>query len=214
MAALQSVRNLMEQTLVVSPRLALAVASSTNQSLWTTALTDGRRNDPENAITKVTWRTGHHGGNVFAIPDALPSQVRADRIEERRRRRPAGVGAHLAELITITLTGPLGPRPDQLLLDILAQINTALARTLQPGAAEQAFFPDQYQEERHGDGMWSGILVLRISCPTETAHLCSMLQGATLDIGDDHTNITAFNSRMDTTNSRLSRAGDKGGGRR
>ena len=71
-----------------------------------------RRNDPENANSKVTWRAGHHQGNVFSVPEALPAQVRADRVEERRRRRPAEVGAHLAELITITLTGSLGPRPN------------------------------------------------------------------------------------------------------
>ena len=205
---------LAEQLIVVSPRLALAIASDARQSQWTAALTAIRRNDPENAISKVTWRAGHHQGSVFAVPEALPAQVRADRVEERRRLRPAGVGAHLAELITITLTGSLGPRPDQLLLEILAQLNTALSRTLQPGTADRALFPDQYQEERHGDGQWSGVLLLRIPCPTKTVHLCTMLHGATLDIGNDQTMTTAFNPRVDATHSQLRGSGDRGGGRR
>ena len=214
MSALLRIRQLAEQLVIVSPRLALAVPSDTRQSQWTETLTNIRRNDPENAVSKVTWRAGHHQGHVFAIPEALPAQVRADRVEEQRRRRPAGVGAHLAELITVTLTGSLGPRPDQLLLDVLAQLNTALSRTLQPGAADQALFPDQYREERHGDGQWSGVLTLRIPCSTETVHLCTMLHGATLDIGSDQTMITAFNPRVDATHSRLRGSGDRGGGRR
>ena len=155
-----------------------------------------------------------HQGSVVSVPEPLPAQVRADREEERRRVRPAGVGAHFAELITITLTGSLGPRPDQLLLDILAQLNTALSRTLQPGAADRALFPDQYQQELHGDGQWSGVLLLRTPCPTETVHLCTMLHGATLDIGNDQTMITAFNPRVDAMHSRPRGSGDRGGGGR
>ena len=155
---------------------------------------------------------GTSPGQCLRSSRSPAAQVRADRVMERRRLRPAGVGAHQAELITITLTGSLGPRPDQLLLDILAQLNTALSRTLQPGTADRALFPDQYQEERHGDGHWSGVLLLRIPCPTETVHLCTTLHGATLDMDNDQTMITAFNPRVDATHSRLRRSGDRGGG--
>jgi hypothetical protein len=187
--------------------------SHTVATTWIQRLTAMRQADPERAIAQITWRSNHHQGKVWALPEALPPQVRADRSEEQLRRRPVGVGAYLAELMTVQVTGSLGPHPEQTLTEILQKIFVALSRPLPHGEPEHSLRPDQYIAQRDGSGMWDGILVFRLESVTEIVHLCSMLHGATLSIGGDESLITAFNPRVNATSSRLASSGGWRGGR-
>lgn len=213
-AALVMVNPLMEHTLVVSPKLGPMLVGGHSQETWTKRITDMRRRDPECAITRIAWRKNHHQGNIWALPEALPAQTRADRIEEGRHRRPNGANAYLAELVTINVVGSMGPCPAQLLDSFRAQIHTALGRTLHPGSTDRALLPGQYLEERNGDGCWNGVLVLRLSNTVEAAHICQMLHGASVEVGQSLSTVTAFNPRFDATNSRQPRSGGRRGGRR
>jgi len=199
---------------VISPKLVLMIPRVTCQETWTTQLTAMRNRCPEVAIRRISWRKGHHEGAVWALPQVLPAQERADRVEEGRRRRPGGMHVYLAELLTITINGSLGPQPDVLLTEFLTQVRTALGRALARGRPESALYPDQYLEERGGDGAWNGVIVLRLTSSTETARLCELLHGAVVDIGGSFSTVTAFNPRVDATGSRLRRAGGRGGGSR
>jgi hypothetical protein len=208
--ALAQFNPLMDHTVVVSPRAALMLVGSSTQEEWTSKLTEVRNRNPECAITKVSWRTGHHDGNVWALPEALPSQIRADRVEEGRRRRPRGAFAYFAEILTVTVTGPQGPNPNQLLLVVLSQVQVALGRALQPAQPDDTLLPDQYREDRNGDGDWTGVLSMRLVCPVEIRQLHAMLQGALVEVGSTHAVVTAFNPRVDSSSGA---PGGRGGGR-
>ena len=88
-------------------------------------------------------------------------------------------------------------------------------RTLHHNALTRRYFPvpDHYAEERRGDGNWNGKVVLCLSSPIETARMCGMLNGASVEIGFAYSPITASNPRVDATNPRRSRTGEHGGGR-
>lgn len=148
--ALRPVQNLIAQSVVISPKLALMIPRVTCQETWTTSLTAMRNRCPEVAITRISWRKEHHEVAIWAHPQVLPAQARADRVEEGRRRRPGGMHVYLAELLTVTINGSLGPQPDVLLTEFLAQIRTALGRVLARGRQDSALHPDQYLEESWG----------------------------------------------------------------
>ena len=211
-AALSQVNHLMDHTVVASPKLALMLTNETDVTVWTRKITNMRRQDPE-CMMNIAWRQGHHQPEVWALPEALPSQLRADRIEERRRRRPVGAGAYLAELTTITVAGALGPHPDQTLTDLLNHINTSLGRTLQHGTTDKALQPDQFIEERDGEGGWNGILIYRLTNDVETRHLHSMIHGGSINIGGAESPITAFNPKVNATCHARPRSGGQPGGR-
>jgi len=213
-AALSKIRTMAEGVVVVSPKMGLLIPDGRDRDEWTRILTDTRNRDPECAITKLSWRSGHHEGAIWALPEALPSQTRADRIEEGRRRRPVGANAYLSELVTISVTGAMGPNPDLLLSELLTLIQRVLGRPLHHGIADRPLLSDNYVAERGGDGNWNGILVLRLVQPVEALHLCDMLHGAVVEIGPVHTPISAFNPRVDSTRSSLQRSGNRRGGRR
>ena len=212
-SSLTPVNALMEHTLVVSPKLALMLADGSPQDEWTRRLTELRRNDPENAISAICWRSGHHGGAVWALPEALPAQSRADRVEAGRRRRPIGTQAYFADLVSVSIQGSLGPSPNLLLTQILTQIQTAVNQQLQAGQPERALPPYHYSAERDGEGNWSGSFALHLPSDAEIRHICEMLHGAVLEIGQTLTPIAARNPRMDSTASRLRSSGDRRGGR-
>ena len=211
-AALSQVNHLMDHTVVASPKLSLMFTNETDVAVWRRKMTNMRRQGPECMISKIAWRHGHHQPEVWALPEALPSQLRADRIEERRRRRPVGAGAYLAEF-TVTVAGALGLHPDQTLTDLLNHINTSLGRTLQHGTTDKALQPDQFFEERDGAGGWNGILVYRLTNGMETRHLHSMIHGGSTSIGGADSPITAFNPKANATCHARPRSGGQPGGR-
>ena len=74
-AALSQVNHLMEHTVVASPKLALMLTNETDVAVWTRKITNMRRQDPECMINEIAWRHGHHQPEVWALPEALPSQL-------------------------------------------------------------------------------------------------------------------------------------------
>jgi hypothetical protein len=124
-----------------------------------------------------------------------------------------GANAYLAEILSVTISGSLGPSPNQLLTEMLARLRTALGRTLQHAPAHGALLPDQYREERDGMGEWSGVVTLRLVNFDEISHLSAMLHGASVDIGGAFSPITTYNPRVDSTTSGP-RPGGRRGGRR
>ena len=205
--AMAEITNMFEQAVVVSSRLLLIHTVAEGRE-WNRILTAMHQQNPEHAVQRLTWRRGHNDGGVFALPEALPARVTADRAMARGRRRPAGIARHQEELVTLAVRGPLGPCPETLLTELVAQVQLALGRPLARAPGDNGLQHDHFRERREGNGTWDGSLVLRLQSLDDTRNLYALAQGAVLDIGGATSTVHCSNSRLDATGS-----GNGGGSR-
>ena len=83
------VNSMLEQIVMVSPRLALAHTQHTAEE-WARVLTAMHHFDPARTIPLITWRRSHQRPHIFAAPDRLQTQANAERLEMMdRERRPS-----------------------------------------------------------------------------------------------------------------------------
>ena len=190
---------LIDQAVVVSPQLIL-IHTHADQATWKEALTAMQRHDPEQAIFRITWRQSHNKGEVWAAPQVLPAQAQADRIRARGRRQPAGADEYRSELLLIKLTSALGPSPESILAELIAQIQLALGTPISRAPGNNGLQPHQFREKRDGTGAWDGSLQLRLPRLEEAKLVTNLLDGATLDIDGALSPFSCTNPRLNSTN--------------
>ena len=193
------IRNMVNQAVVVSPQLVL-MHTNADQNTWKETLTAMQRHDPEQAIMRITWRRNHNKGDIWAAPQALPAQIQADRIRARGRRRPGGADEYRSELVQIRITDALGPSPETILAELIAQIQLAINTPLARAPGNNGLQPHQFREQRDGTGSWDGSLQIRIPKIEEARTIRDLLDGATLDIDGALSPFTCTNPRLNSTN--------------
>ena len=158
-AAVPQINQLVEHMVMVSPRLGL-IHSRHSAEEWTEALTAMHHTDPEVCATLVTWRRPHHRPQLFASPEMLQTRATATRRAAQTRSRPSRLVRYRHDLLTISIRGPLGPDPDQLLVAVLQQVHSGLGHSLVQGKGEHELDTPTFWDPRDPKGAWTGTLIL------------------------------------------------------
>ena len=167
---------------MVSPRLGL-MHSRHSAEEWTAALTTMHHTNPEVCATLVTWRRPHHRPQLFAAPEMLQTRATATRRAAQTRSRPSRLMRYRHDLFNISIRGPLGPDPDQLLVAVLQQVHACLGHPLVQGKGEHELDAHMFWDPRDPKGAWTGTLTLYLPDLAETAAVHALLEGAILQVG-------------------------------
>jgi len=191
------VNAMLEQLVMVSPRLALAHTQHTAQE-WAGTITAMHHANPARTISLITWRRSHQRPHIFAAPEMLQTQVTAERLEEQdREQRPTPLRQYRRELVTIEVRGTLGPDPDQLLAALITQVGNTLGRAVTHGRREMGLEPSQLWTRRDATGAWTGSLLILLPEVGDAVALHGVLEGGTVQVGATFATITVRNRRLD-----------------
>ena len=142
---------LVDQIVLVSPRLALVCTQVTQQE-WTHALTTMQHADPEVAATLITWRRSHHDGAPWAAPDMLRTRQTGMQRRSRANQRRTPLREYQLDLTTILIRRPHGPDPEQLIATIIEQVRVGLGTHITRGRDEFQLETAQFVERRVARG--------------------------------------------------------------
>ena len=191
------VNSMLEQIVMVSPRLALAHTQHTAEE-WARVLTAMHHFDPARTIPLITWRRSHQRPHIFAAPDRLQTQANAERLEMMdRERRPSPLRQYRRDLVTIEVRGTMGPDPDQLLAALVTEMGKTLGRAMVHGRKEMGLEPSQFWARRDATGAWTGTMVVLLPGVEDAVALHGVLEGGTVQVGVTFATITVRNQRLD-----------------
>ena len=209
--AVPQINQLVEHMVMVSPRLGL-MHSRHSAEEWTAALTTMHHANPEVCATLVTWRRPHHRPQLFAAPEMLQTRATATRRTAQTRSRPSRLMRYRRDLLNISIRGPFGLDPDQLLVALMQQVHACLGRPLVQGKGEYELDTHMFWDPRDPKGAWAGTLTLYLPDLAETAAEHALLEGATLQIGTSFATIWVRSQRLDADPSLCLRSPGNGRG--
>ena len=177
------VNSMLEQIVMVSPRLALMHTQHTAEE-WARVLTAMHHFDPARTVPLITWRQSHQRPHIFAAPDRLQPQAQAERLERMdREQRPTPLHQYRRDLVAIEVKGTLGPDPDQLLAALVTEIGNTLSRAMVHGRQEMGLEPFQFWARRDATGAWTGTVMVLLPAVEDAVALHGVLDGGTVQVG-------------------------------
>ena len=142
----------------------------------------------------------------------LQTRATATRRAAQTRSRPSRLMRYRHDLLNISIRGPLGPDPDQLLVAVLQQIHACLGHPLVQGKGEHDLDTHTFWDPRDSKGAWTGNLTLYLPDLAETAAVHALLEGATLQVGSSFATIWVRSQRLDADPSLCFRSPGNGRG--
>ncbi len=145
------------------------------------AISTQNTQDPNNAITKLRWKTSRYGGRTWAKPLALDRDLRAARA---RANAPEQYGADQA-VLTIKLDGPLGADPNGLGDAIMKEISSRTKITLDKQTAPGTLRSMHWTPTLDNDGLWNGHIRLQLDTMERLRELAGLVRVFVVDIGGE-----------------------------
>jgi len=182
--SLQGLHDLVEGLVVLSPTKALLRPRGT-QAAWEARLTELARSRPDEAVQRVRWRDGRHGGRTWAKPQLLDGHLRAaaQRAGASSLLLPGGVDPKGS--FELKLPGALGPDPELLLGALMQAVAQHAGLHLVRAVSERSMRAGQWFPARFGDGSWNGSVRIQLGGLTEVASAAPVLRSFAIRLMGD-----------------------------
>ena len=190
-------RDLCTEAVFVTPSRAL-ITPRGSHSVWEARISDAFRQDPAEAITRISWRQSHEtAGRPWVRPLQLDSQIRAARTRARHELGLQTAEADPVSAALLVLRGPLGADSDGLLATLMATITNKIQTPLTPARDSHSLPQGAWAPIRDGGGAWTGQVRLQLSSFGEVQQLYSVVHESVIMLHNEPHLLDLHNAYLD-----------------